>query len=304
MSAEESAASLHTLETFRVTRAVAAQWVVVSTVGFFAFGYLFAGVRAGLRGRALEPIVLPISSQPATLGWLAIVGLLVALVIALHETIHGLAMAVFGGEPAYGVGLSHVIVPYAYANSGGGYTRNQMLAVLLAPFVGISVLGVLTMAVYPSPVLVVVLAANAAGSIGDLWMASILARFPGSVRVGPLPDRSPDKRGMGIYGSRTERGRRTARSRLASTFLVGAVGTFVVIVIGIVGAILLSMALGKGTVIVGDPESRWFLFTHEISRGTRQVRVRVGTQLIAALTVFGGILWAIGGSGQQVLRSR
>ncbi|AHF98972.1 hypothetical protein HALLA_08920 [Halostagnicola larsenii XH-48] len=303
MSAEESTGSFHTLETFRVTRTVAAQWIVVSTVGFFAFGYLFAGVLARLQGRPLEPIVLPISSQPATLGWLAVFGLLVAVVIVLHETIHGLAMAVFGGEPTYGVGLSHVIVPYAYVNSGGGYTRNRMLAVLLAPFVGISALGMLAMAVYPSPVLVAVLAVNAAGSIGDLWMASILARFPETVRVGPLPDRSPDGRGMGIYGSRTARGRRTARSRLASTFLVGAVGTFVAIAIAIVSAILLSMALGKGTVIVGDPGSRWFLFAHEISRATRQVRVRVGTQLITALTVLGGILWTTAGIGRRLARA-
>ncbi|KDE58203.1 hypothetical protein EL22_06525 [Halostagnicola sp. A56] len=303
MSAEESAGSLHTLETFRVTRIVAAQWVVVSTVGFFAFGYLFAGVRAWIRGRPLEPIVLPISTHPTTLELLGGFGLLVALVIALHEAIHGLAMSVFGREPTYGFGLSHVVVPYAYANSDGGYTRDQMLAVLLAPVVGISALGVLVMSAYPSPVLVVALAANAAGSIGDLWMASILLRFPESVCVGPLPDRAPDGRGMGIYGSSASQGRVTVRSRLASAFLVGAVGALVLLVIGMVGTVLLSLALGTGTVVVGDPYGRWFLFAHELSRGTRQVRLRIGVEVILTAMSLGGGLWTVTVGGVELLRS-
>ncbi|GAB7018076.1 hypothetical protein JCM18750_09370 [Halostagnicola bangensis] len=281
------------LETFRVTRAVALQWVAVSSVGFFAFAYLFADVLARIRGESLEPIVLPISSQPATLGWLVVFVVLVALVIALHETIHGLLMAHCGGEPTYGVGVSYFIVPYAYTNSSGGYTRNQMLAILLAPFVVISVLGVLTMAVYPSPILVVVLAANAAGSIGDLWMAAVLVQFPPAVWVGPMPDRSPDGQGMGIYGSSETVSRRTPGSKFLSAFFAGTVATFVAVAAGIVGAVLFSLAVGTGTVLIGDSAGRWFLFRHDVVPASEIVILEVGGRLLVSISLLGGLCWSI-----------
>ncbi len=293
MSADDSAEHLRPLETFRVTRTVAVQWVAVSSVGFFAFAYLFAEVLARIRGDPLEPIVLPIASQPATLGWLVVFGVLVALVIVLHETIHGLVMAHYGGEPTYGVGVSYFVVPYAYANSAGGYTRNQMLAILLAPLVAISVLGVLMMAVYPSTILVVVLAANAAGSIGDLWMAAVLVQFPSTVRVGPMPDRSPDGQGIGIYGASETLPRRKVGSKLLSTFFAGTVATFVILVAGIGGVVLLSLAVGTGTVVIGDPDGRWFLFSHEVVHASEMVALEVGTRPLVSISLLGGICWSI-----------
>ncbi|ELY70221.1 hypothetical protein C489_02706, partial [Natrinema versiforme JCM 10478] len=55
------------IATFRLTRSVALQWLVVSAVGFFGFAYAFGHVLAWLRGTSLEPIVIAPSSPPTVL---------------------------------------------------------------------------------------------------------------------------------------------------------------------------------------------------------------------------------------------
>ncbi len=122
------------LATIRLTSRVAIAWLAVSVVGFFVSAYAFGHVLAVARGRPLEPIVIAPPSPTGTVLWLLASGVLVALVVVLHETIHGFAMARFGNAPRFGIGVSHFLLPYAYAETEGtNYTRTQLIVVLLAP---------------------------------------------------------------------------------------------------------------------------------------------------------------------------
>lgn len=291
--------STEPIATFRRTRTVAIQWVVVSAVGFFGFAYLFGHALAVARGTALEPIVISAFAPADVLVPLAVSVALVALVVVPHELLHGVCMARYGGEPEYGVGVSHFVLPYAYAETrGASYTRNQLLVALLAPFLGITAVGLAAMVVYPSPLLLVPLAANAAGSIGDLWMAAVLLQYPADVHVGELPD--ADVQGFGIYASSDRTVGRRPAVRLLSTVVSGAVGTVALLSTALLGTIFLSLAVGSGTVVIGASESRWVLVRHEL-HAPGEVHLEIGATLWLAVAVAGGALWALVVEGYRTL---
>ncbi|WP_089790055.1 DUF3267 domain-containing protein [Natronobacterium haloterrestre] len=288
------------LAEFRLTRAVAVQWLVTAVVGFFAFAYAFGHVLATVRGVALEPIVVDPSPLFPELFVLALA--LVAPVVVLHELLHGLCMARYGTDggsrPAFGIGLSHFVLPYAYAGTEGTrFTRSEMLVVLLTPFVGITAIGLGAMVVYPSPVLLVPLSANAAGSIGDLWMAATLLQYPAGVQVTELgleDDSTPDRQGFAIHGSPADSGsdgKRRASVAVLSRGLAGAVGTLAAIVGATIVAVFASLAFGSGTVAVGDPNG-WFLFYHEL-RGDGSAVLEVRAPLVLACATLGGVGWTV-----------
>ncbi|WP_440769514.1 DUF3267 domain-containing protein [Natronorubrum sp. DTA28] len=292
MSRTESRESPRPIATFRKTRSVAIQWAVVSAVGFFGFAYGFAHVLAAIRGSSLEPIVIPAFAPSDALVWIALSVGLVALVVVPHELLHGAFMARYGGRPTYGVGVSHFLLPYAYAETAGtNYTRNQLLVVLLAPFVGITTVGLAAMTVHPSSLLVVPLAANASGSIGDLWMAAVLLQYPADVRVAPLAD--GDTQGFGIYGSSGRALERGTGVRLLSTVATGAVGTLAACSIALVGVVFLSLAAGSGTVVLGGSDGQWQLFRHELDPHAGTVSLEIGAALWLAVGALGGLCWAV-----------
>ncbi|MFW5935448.1 MAG: DUF3267 domain-containing protein, partial [Halolamina sp.] len=177
--------------------AAATRLVTVSTATFVGVAAALGVCVEAVTGRALEPITVAAGSPLEVLAGVGLVVGLLALVIVPHELLHGLFMARYGGRPSYGIGVSGVLLPYAYAESSRAtYARNQLLAILLAPLVGITLAGLAALAVVGSPLLILPIAANAAGSVGDCWTAGRLLRYPASVRVEALPD----GRGLGIYG--------------------------------------------------------------------------------------------------------
>jgi len=96
---------------------------------------------------------------------------LVALMLILHEALHGVCFWVFtGSHPRFAFkGF------YAYASIPGWYLpKVQYLVSALAPFLFITILGLVLLATLPAtwfiPLLVVIVA-NAAGSVGDLVVA-------------------------------------------------------------------------------------------------------------------------------------
>lgn len=282
----------HLIATFRRTRSIAVQWLAASVIAFVAFGYAFGRVLAAIRGTSLEPIVVP-AFAPADAFVPILVSLgLVALVVIPHELLHGVFMARYGGEPEYGVGVSHFVLPYAYAETRDvSYTRNQMLVVALAPFVVITVVGLVAMTAYPSPLLLVPLAANAAGSIGDLWMAGVLLQYPADVRVAAPP--GSGVAGFGIYASSPREGRRRRGMRVLSRVVSGSVGTLTLLATALVGAVFASLATGSGTVVVGTPGGRWLLFRHELDPYAGAVLLEIrGLALLVAATA-GGLAWAL-----------
>ncbi|NGM67426.1 DUF3267 domain-containing protein [Natronolimnobius sp. AArcel1] len=281
--------------TVRLTRRVAWQWLAGATAAFFVSAYAFAAVQAMIRGRPLEPIV--IAATPTGINRVLVISLvLIALVVVLHELLHGVCMAVYGGETTYGLGVSYFVLPYAYAETDASFTRTQLLVILLAPLVVITAVGLLALAVVPSSILIIPLAANVAGSVGDLWMAGTLLQYPTNVRVSDPPS---DVQGLSIYppadsDSSTDTITRRRGSVALARVVIGAVGTLAgLIAVGIV-AVLGSLAVGSGDVIFGASEGFWLLFRHE--RHGSSASLEVGTSLILALAMAGGILWALVGA--------
>ncbi|BAZ09034.1 hypothetical protein NIES4071_08400 [Calothrix sp. NIES-4071] len=131
--------------------------------------------------------------------WQNILPLLVFFAIlfgttVIHELVHGIAFAAFGGSPRYGFKVKFLL-PLAYATSPGDYfRRNAFIIIGLAPLIVIDVVCLLLLAIFPQTSwLIWVIAFNTAGAIGDIWIAVQLLRCPKSVQV---EDR---EEGMAIY---------------------------------------------------------------------------------------------------------
>ncbi|AKG21223.1 DUF3267 domain-containing protein [Calothrix sp. 336/3] len=121
--------------------------------------------------------------------WQGIIGLVVLLAITfvttiIHELVHGIAFAAFGGSPRYGLKVKYFL-PLAYATSSGDiFRRNAFIIITLAPLIVIDFVSLLMLAIFPqAPWLIWVIAFNTSGAIGDIWIAVQLLRCPKSIRV-------------------------------------------------------------------------------------------------------------------------
>jgi hypothetical protein len=106
-------------------------------------------------------------------------------VLPIHEVIHGAAMRIFGAKPKYGVMWKELMF---YATSPGhAFSRNQFLAVTYAPFVLITVAVVVLLAVlHPSIWVWAIIAAgagNAGGAIGDMWISTVVLKYPANAKI-------------------------------------------------------------------------------------------------------------------------
>ncbi|MFH7024132.1 MAG: DUF3267 domain-containing protein [Heteroscytonema crispum UTEX LB 1556] len=121
--------------------------------------------------------------------WRGIIPFVVLFVITfgtiiIHEFVHGIAFAAFGGSPRYGLKVKYLL-PLAYATSPGNFfRRNSFIVIGLAPLIVIDIICLLLLAIFPqAPWLIWVIAINTGGAIGDIWMAVQLLRCPKSIRV-------------------------------------------------------------------------------------------------------------------------
>lgn len=114
------------------------------------------------------------------LGEIVVIVIAILLTIVLHELTHGIAMQRFGATPRYGV-LWVQAMFYATA-PGYAFRRNDYIQIALAPLIVLSVLGVLGMWLASGTFWVAAFAIgaviNASGAIGDLWVTSIVLRYP------------------------------------------------------------------------------------------------------------------------------
>jgi hypothetical protein len=148
-------------------------------------GGLFFRAAAWLRpdNGSLSSPEVRISSIPEVaiiLTW--IIGLTV-LYVVIHELIHGLFFWLFTGrKPVFAFHWN-----YAYAAAPDWFIqRNPFLITTLAPLVLISAAGLLVMAVGPQSWLLAtwfVITMNAAGAVGDLFVAIWLLFKPASALV-------------------------------------------------------------------------------------------------------------------------
>ncbi len=146
---------------------------------FFGFGWLFARIGAAVRPD-MAGVNLEIGGWLDLVKLLALLFLLVAGQVAVHELIHGLFFQFYtGARPHYAFkGL------YAYAAAPGWYLpRNPYLVTALAPFVLITLAGLLLLPFLPAGFvlpLLLGLTLNAAGAVGDLLVAGWLLIQPPS----------------------------------------------------------------------------------------------------------------------------
>jgi hypothetical protein len=150
---------------------------------FFVFGYLFLWVGTTLRPEAWN-------EDQTFLADIGLVDLVVvfALMIILHEGIHGLFFWLFTRErPKFGFKLL-----YAYAGAPDWYIRRNPFAwVGLSPLILLSVLGVAAIPWFPvawMPPLILFLSTNAAGSMGDVYVVLKLLAQQGEVLIQDLGD--------------------------------------------------------------------------------------------------------------------
>jgi len=104
----------------------------------------------------------------------------IALTIVLHELTHGLALRSYGARPKYGVMWKEMMF-YATA-PGHAFRRNAYLVIALAPLVGLSVLGLILLAL-PLPgwllwIIIFCASLNAGSAIGDLWLVRVALGYP------------------------------------------------------------------------------------------------------------------------------
>ncbi len=280
-----------------------------STLAFFGTVAALGVLYERLSGESVQPVTLTASSPADLLLAGALLVAVIAGVVLAHELVHGAFMRRYGATPSFGIGAAGWLVPYAYARSDDTlYARDAMLAVAVAPALGLSLAGVLALAALQNPLWILPVAANVAGSVGDLRLASVLIGQPAAVRVGPLPD-GP---GVGIYepaganatgpasqvGSASTGGDDGAvradglpAGRVLGAFVDGAAATLSALVAVCLLLVIGSLAVGDGAVLIGHPERRWFLLRHDVAVSSYAASVEVGATTVATLSVVGGLAW-------------
>lgn len=104
------------------------------------------------------------------------------VILPIHELIHGLFFAFWGGRPYFGTKLPFAL--YCGAKNQL-FRRNQYLVVGLAPLVVITLAGVILTLVAPVLASYTLFATvgNFSGAAGDVWVAWKLLRLPARVLV-------------------------------------------------------------------------------------------------------------------------
>lgn len=159
-------------------------WKLTGNAGRLIGINLLAIPLAILAGAIFLPLGMWAGASVASLNLPALL-LTIFITLGLHELAHGLAMMAFGAKPRYGLKLEALAL-YATA-PGYAFTRNQYLALILAPLSSLSVLALLGIGLFAEtvfvPALVVGALVNAAGACGDVYMAWLTARYPASAYV-------------------------------------------------------------------------------------------------------------------------
>jgi hypothetical protein len=164
----------------------------LSVVSFVGYGVVLLALRGpGLVERfvRVDPIPDGVLVVP---DLLLLGGVFVVVVVGVplgHELVHGAVYRLFGYEVSYGV--APAVGGFYVAAFGQFQTRQANLVVALAPLVVLTPVGLAGLAV-GGPVVQAVaylgLVLNTAGAVGDLYLASVLARAsPGTLMYEGVP---------------------------------------------------------------------------------------------------------------------
>ncbi|SDL97429.1 Putative zincin peptidase [Halogranum gelatinilyticum] len=244
------------LTTFTVSRQTALEWTGLGTAGFVVALFVLGGLYGVVHGTAS----LGVNVDAENVGGVAVGGLVLLVLsaglIVVHELLHGVAMKRYGGDPRYGAGIAHFVLPYAYATSDTEFTRNQFIVIALVPLVVITAVGVPVMLAFDLPILLVPLALNVGGAVGDLWMVRLLLRYPADVDV------HDDVTGLRVFGDAEFAPVDSPRTVLRSSL----VGFGVVLGLSFLAAMLAPMLLdiaGVTSLSLGPAGTPWSLLQFE-----------------------------------------
>lgn len=248
------------LTTFALDRSVMIEWTAIGTTGFlaalFGLGWLYAAVTDPA---AASVEVGALGARSIAVGVLGTV-LLVAGVVVLHELVHGAVIRYYGGDVSFGVGVAGFVMPYAYATTTHRLRRDQFVAVALAPLVVVTAAGFAIMVALETLWLLVPLAFNVAGAIGDLWMTGILLRYPRHVVV------EDSVTGLRIYGREGDRPLpSTGARRLLRRVMLGTGVGFGLLFLCALAAPVVLATLGVESLVVGAPGTPWSVYAFESS---------------------------------------
>ena len=137
-------------------------------------------IGATLAGRHLAAAHVDLSVLGVGLG---VLGMLIAsaLVLVVHEALHGVVIALCGVRPRFGAGkMADGRTPYLYAGAPGHrFSRVQYLFIAWSPSIVGNAAIVALIAVFPWGVwLVLPLVVHVSGCVGDWLMLAVLHRQP------------------------------------------------------------------------------------------------------------------------------
>lgn len=284
------------LADLELTRGLTIQMLAIGTLGMLVGWTLFSGLYQVTTG---DPVTFQFA--PESVGWLATpVNILVLVflgtaILVPHEWLHGLAIRYYGGEPRYGVGVAHFVLPYAYATTDHEFTRNQFIVVLLTPLVVMTLVGIPLMLLLEWGWLAIPLTLNAAGAIADIWMTLMVVSYPTHIRI------VDHERGVRILGRDSDRPRSLSITSLVWDALSGAaVALFAVgILLALGGPILLSL-LGVESITVGTPGTLTYLFAFVNTPAEISISLGPGVLSVGGLL---GLLYAFVRSYRRGKRS-
>ena len=246
------------LDDLGITRGLTVQWLVVSWLGFIISFGLLTGLYQAVTGQMVSFSFVSVGIE----WWnraldLLVLAALTLVIVPPHEWLHGLAIRYYGGRPRYGVGVAYFVLPYGYATTDHRFTRDQFVVVSMTPLIVLSLIGVILLLVSGSAWLVVPLAANAGGAVGDLWMALTVLGYPKHIRV---EDRAT---GLRILGRPGDRPRSLSVARLVWDTLVGtaAASAGIWVLCGFVAPMAL-LSLDVGSLTLGVPGTITLLFEY------------------------------------------
>ncbi len=160
---------------FRLTEKRPLLWMNVVGLLIFVIALAVAFTGLLLYDALGSPLVAPAQPVSLSLWWYVVMAV---GTLAAHEGLHGLTILAAGHRPRFGVKLRRLVL---YTTADAYFTRPQYLRVTLAPLVGITLIGLAAMLLIPKGIAAwvgIMVAMNAASSIGDLWMAAVTASFP------------------------------------------------------------------------------------------------------------------------------
>lgn len=267
------------LADLQLTRSLTIQWTAVGTMGLGVALALFSGLYQFVTGEAAT-----YTFAPAGVDWwvepmnFLVIIFLSTVILVPHELLHGLAIRRYGGQPRYGVGLAHFILPYAYATTDHRFTRNQFLVVLLTPLVVITAIGVPVMLAFGWGWLALPLAANAGGAVADCWMAMTLLGYPAHVSA------EDHETGIRILGRPGDRPRELSMTNVVWDALAGAGVALISILVAVsFGGLLLLDAVNAGSFTLGRPDTITFVFAYVNTPTEISIQVGPGIPVLGAL---------------------